>query len=175
MSTDPQELDKAAHLILQYCEMNHIGLKSNSSTTSDAQISGASSSKEKLSKVEDNKASFLLNKFLKTCGIKETITATKIVNIQQTYAVKEQLSFYVTNVKKIPDFQKFWNKYGEQLPDLERLVKHFSSMQATSCSSESSFSISGYINRKNRCSLSPSALRFSMCLKNHYELARSKV
>ena len=165
MSTDPQKLDKAAHLILQYCEMNHIGLKSNSSTISDAQISGSSSSKEKLNKVEGNKASFLLNKFLKTCGIKETITATKIVNIQQKYAVKEQLSFYVTNVKKIPDFQKFWNKYGEQLPDLKRLVKHFSSMQATYCSSESSFSISGYINRENRYSLSPSALRFSVFKK----------
>ena len=55
--------------------------------------------------VEGNKASFLLNNFLKICGIKETITATKIVNIQQTYTVKEQLSFYVTNVKKFLIFK----------------------------------------------------------------------
>ena len=60
MSTDPKELDKAAHLILQYCEMNRIGWKSNSSTTSDAQISGSSSSKEKLSKVEGRGGTFTL-------------------------------------------------------------------------------------------------------------------
>ena len=112
---------------------------------------------------------------MKACGIIETLTTTKAVNIQQTYTGKEQLSFYVISIKQIPDIQQFWNKYGAQLSDLALVAKRFSSMQATSCSGEPSFSVSGYINRKNRCSLSPSALRFSMCLKKLYELARNNV
>ena len=67
MHTDLKELNKAANLILQYCKIHHIGLKSNSSITSGPQASRSSLLKDKLRKNEEN---VILVKFLKTCGIK---------------------------------------------------------------------------------------------------------
>ena len=43
-------------------------------------------------------------------------------------------------------------------------------MPATSVASESSFSIAGYINRKERSSLSSSQLRMTMCTKDFYKI-----
>ena len=45
---------------------------------------------------------------------------------------------------------------------LSTLVKETSVIMATSCASESTFSIAGYLQRKARSSLSSKALRHSM-------------
>ena len=52
MATEQNDLDTAMNLILQYCEINHVRLKSNSSIVSDEKTSESLSGKEKLSMKE---------------------------------------------------------------------------------------------------------------------------
>ncbi|CAM4892820.1 unnamed protein product [Rotaria socialis] len=172
---DPQATPTAEKLILKFYENNRITPRSTSSqTTNVTNTSQSSSLKQQSTTIKEKMHLSILNRFLQTCGINETVTTTPM-NIQSVYSIKEQMSFYVTKAKQMPNFQQFWTHFGAELPDLARVAKYFSSMQVTSYSSESSFSMSGYINRKNRCSLSSSALRFSMCLKKQYEQTKMKI
>ncbi|CAF4230596.1 unnamed protein product [Rotaria magnacalcarata] len=169
LTFDQDELGKAEKLVLQRAEFRRISLQPPPLITQVTTANSSSSSRKDEQEQKQQLPSLSLNKFLKTCGIQELIKTTEAVKIKEEYTVKEQVAFYVANVKSLPNFETFWTKYGEQLPDLVSLVKHYSCMQSTSVSSESAFSISGYINRKTRCSLSSAALRFSMCLKKPYE------
>ncbi|CAF3355420.1 unnamed protein product [Rotaria socialis] len=172
---DPQATPTAEKLILKFYENNRITPRSTSSqTTNVTNTSQSSSLKQQSTTIKEKMHLSILNRFFQTCGINETVTTTPM-NIQSVYSIKEQMSFYVTKAKQMPNFQQFWTHFGAELPDLARVAKYFSSMQVTSYSSESSFSMSGYINRKNRCSLSSSALRFSMCLKKQYEQTKMKI
>ncbi|CAF4253720.1 unnamed protein product, partial [Rotaria magnacalcarata] len=169
LTFDQDELGKAEKLVLQRAEFRRISLQPPPLITQVTTANSSSSSRKDEQEQKQQLPSLSLNKFLKTCGIQELIKTTEAVKIKEEYTVKEQVAFYVANVKSLPNFETFWTKYGEQLPDLVSLVKHYSCMQSTSVSRESAFSISGYINRKTRCSLSSAALRFSMCLKKPYE------
>jgi len=111
----------------------------------------------------------LLDNFLKTYGAQETVEVTASAKVKDNVSVKEQISIYMLNVKSVPHLETFWTRYGTQLPDLLAVLKYYSCMQCSSVAFESSFSVSGYINRKQRCSLSSSAILYSMCLKNQYE------
>ena len=73
-----------------------------------------------------------LNNFLKTCGVQETAIPTASVTIKDDMSVREQISFYMSNVKNIPHFETFWARYGTQLPDLVSVLKYYSCMQCSS-------------------------------------------
>ena len=57
-----------------------------------------------------------------------------------------------------------------KIPQLALLAKKLNIISASSVPSESQFSIAGYINRKERSSLSTANFRYSMCLKDKYKL-----
>ena len=63
-------------------------------------------------------------------------------------------------------FSQYWNSNKDRLPILSSFVRHYNIMCATSIDCESAFSIAGFIHRKNRSSLAPSALRYSMVLRD---------
>lgn len=167
----PTEFEKVEKLVLQRGEF-HRNLR-HSRLHSTQMLSTTSSNSTLSKKQEQNYHQSMplssLNNFLKTCGVQETAIPTASVTIQDDISVREQTSFYMANVKNIPHFETFWTRYGTQLPDLVSVLKCYSCMQCSSVPCESSFSISGYIDRKQRCSLSASTIRYSMCLKNQYD------
>ena len=71
----------------------------------------------------------------------------------------------MSTYKQAQEFETFWNEKQTLLPILSSLVRRFSIIPATSVASESAFSLAGYINRKQRCSLSPTTIRYLMVLK----------
>ena len=113
-----------------------------------------------------------INSFLKTCGVQEMSVLTAVAKITGDLSVKEQISFYIANAKKASHFEVFWTCYGIQLPDMVTVLKYYSCMQCSSVPCKLSFSLSGYINRKQRCSLSLSTIQFSMYRKNQYDNSR---
>ena len=80
--------------------------------------------------------------------------------------IRQELSSFSSSVLKFKKFEDYWLEYGSKHPILSKLVNYFNSISATSVPSESSFSFANYISRKERASLSPEALRYSMVLKN---------
>ncbi|CAF1008181.1 unnamed protein product [Brachionus calyciflorus] len=68
--------------------------------------------------------------------------------------IKDEKSYYITAISGKNDFSKFWAENSSNLPILTSIVKKTNVISATSVPSESAFRIAGYINRKDRSSLS---------------------
>jgi hypothetical protein len=94
--------------------------------------------------------------------IQEIMELTASVKIKDDIFVKEQISIYMANVKNVPHFGICWTTYGIQLRDLISVLKYYSCLQCNSVPCESSFSVSSCINRKQHCSLSSPAIRYSI-------------
>jgi hypothetical protein len=58
------------------------------------------------------------------------------------------------------------------LKRLSELVKEISIIMSTSCSSESAFSIGGYLERKARASLGSKTLRYTILTKEEDKIKR---
>jgi hypothetical protein len=119
----------------------------------------------------NKKASISIEAFLIKCAAPlptriTTSTTTK------TFTVHQEIGYYISSIDKTTEFQEYWKKNQHHLPILSRLVRHYCVIPMTSISSESAFSIAGYIQRKHRCSLSATTLRYSMLLRdfepNHF-------
>jgi hypothetical protein len=67
-------------------------------------------------------------------------------------------------------FDKFWKKNKKQLPKLFKLAIKYTSSPATSVASESSFSVAGYLQRKTRARLSAKALKYSILIKDSFNI-----
>ncbi len=60
----------------------------------------------------------------------------------------------------------FWKQYGDHLPLLSKIARKLLCMPATSVPSESAFSLSAYLGRKERARLSDENLSSSVFLKD---------
>ena len=63
------------------------------------------------------------------------------------------------------DFQQFWVKHHQKIPILAKRIVGVSIAPLTSVPSESSFSVAGHVNRKERSRLDPETLTLIMLLK----------
>ena len=88
--------------------------------------------------------------------------------------IEQEIGMYISSIDERTDFQEYWRSRDQQLSKLSRLVRRYSIMCATSVASESAFSIAGYLQRKQRSSLSPKALRYSMLLRDSDVLNRQE-
>jgi hypothetical protein len=102
-------------------------------------------------------------KFAKICGIFTTTSTSS--NIQKTLTYDQELSHYIQAASTANSFNTFWIENGVKLPNLANIVRKICTIPATSVSSESAFSLSGYLFRKQRTSLSAKSIRQSMILK----------
>lgn len=68
------------------------------------------------------------------------------------------------------DFACFWLEHREKFARLYRIALRVNIIPATSVASESTFSVAGYVARKQRASLSSTSLRQLMVLKESYRL-----
>ncbi|CAF2942604.1 unnamed protein product [Rotaria sp. Silwood2] len=105
-----------------------------------------------------------LNSFLIGCGLDPPPLSS--TNIRSNRTIKEELAYYIDKVKKFTTFEEFWRTHQMELPYLSVLVRSFSIRPVTSVPSESLFSVAAYVNRKQRSSMSPNALRYSMVLRD---------
>jgi hypothetical protein len=63
-------------------------------------------------------------------------------------------------------FSKFWVENNSIFPTLNKFVLEYNIISASSVPSESTFSESGHLQNKQRSSLDPQKLQYSMFLKN---------
>jgi hypothetical protein len=110
-----------------------------------------------------SKGSLVIKNFLNKCGVGSGAAQTaprRMPTIQQELA----------KLSSIPKdeyvFDTFWQEHGKGLPKLAALARKYLSICATSVPSESAFSVSNYVLRKNRLSLTSKNVMFSMFLKD---------
>lgn len=94
-----------------------------------------------------------------------TTTPQNQHSMPRPLSIKEELSMYMSTYKQSNDFESFWNQKQKLLPTLSLFVRRYNIIPATSVASESAFSVAGYVQRKQRASLSPTTLRYLMLLK----------
>jgi hypothetical protein len=70
-------------------------------------------------------------------------------------------------------FSKFWLENNSIFPILNKFVLDYSIISASSVPSESTFSESGHLQKKQRSSLDPQKLQYSMFLKNADDVLNS--
>ncbi|CAF1086166.1 unnamed protein product [Didymodactylos carnosus] len=84
----------------------------------------------------------------------------------QGAAVTQEIPIYVGLSKADYDLSTFWLEHEQRLPILSYIAKKFLQIPMTTVPSESAFSVAAYITRKNRCSLSPTTIKYSLFLKD---------
>lgn len=92
---------------------------------------------------------------------------------QQTLSIDEEIGYYISsiNVQQNIKFANFWSSHEKRLPVMSSVVRRISIIPASSVPCESTFSIAGYLRRKERCSLSSQAMRYSLVLKDRHKLS----
>ena len=97
--------------------------------------------------------------------------------MQKTRTIKEEIAFYINCLNDLRDagvgeikFSEFWYKNEKNMPLLATLVRKYCFIPATSVASESAFSVAGYVNRKERSSLSSDNLTYSMLLRDYSKI-----
>lgn len=141
---------------------------SSSSTLTNSQpiVSNENSSrsiykpKQKLSAIED---------FLQSIGqvvTTEDEKSGRAVIIEELHNYRSLVSKFIKNHgKKETSCFKFWRTYEFTIPYLFSLAKRYLCTPATSVPSESAFSISSYVARKERSRLSTRNVEMTMFLK----------
>ncbi|CAF1314845.1 unnamed protein product [Rotaria sordida] len=108
-----------------------------------------------------------MEQFKNACNITpatNTLTSNPTRTVKPL-SLKEEFGMYMSTYKQSTDFETFWNQKQHMLPILTSFVRRYSIIPATSVASESAFSVAGYVQRKQRSSLSPTTLRYLMLLK----------
>ncbi|CAF1039394.1 unnamed protein product [Adineta steineri] len=80
--------------------------------------------------------------------------------------LKQEFANYEIYKKDVSTFTTFSQKCASSLPKLSKMVLQYGTIPSTSVSSESLFSIAGYMARKTRSSLSTKNLKYSIFLKD---------
>ncbi len=82
---------------------------------------------------------------------------------QKIITIKDEVLGFETLCKGFNgSFSDFWRQNHSSMPKLTSLVVSTSIIQASSVPVESTFSVSGYVQRKERHNLSSKNLRFTM-------------
>lgn len=83
----------------------------------------------------------------------------------------DELIAYLAS-EKTKSFKAFWNEHKNEWPILADFIRKLNIMTATSVPSESSFSIAGYAERKQRSRLSAKNLKYSMVVRDKDKLEK---
>jgi hypothetical protein len=106
--------------------------------------------------------------FAKICSF-DDFESKKIRN-RKVKTIREEIAFFSTKCLAKLDFQTFWKSYSNEIPRLANLNRRFNSIPATSVASESTFSIAGFISRKERSGICSSNLKYSIILRDEDKL-----
>lgn len=105
------------------------------------------------------------------CGIELSLANTP--SIQNSLSIDEEIGYYISSINTNPEikFSRFWTNNEKKIPIMSAIVRRISIIPASSVPCESMFSVAGYIRRKERCSLSPRTIKYSLVLKDRQKLA----
>ncbi|CAF1189192.1 unnamed protein product [Rotaria sp. Silwood1] len=147
---------EAETIIINEAKAHYAQVNANSSSSNQSSTVTPINKNER----QDNQSIFLQNLFI-ACGFEPQTTTS----IFKPSTIKEELAQYVTTISSYQSFSQYWYEKKDCLPILSSIVRKYNIMCSTSIDCESSFSIAGFVQRKNRSSLSPSTLRYSMLLR----------
>jgi hypothetical protein len=110
-----------------------------------------------------SKGSMMLKKFLTKCGVNSMADAGDQC---RALTIPQEIARMISLSKTDQDFSTFWQKHEATMPLLAAQARKYLAIAATSVPSESAFSISNYVLRKNRLSLTSKNLKYCMFLKD---------
>jgi len=110
----------------------------------------------------------LLDNFAKICCFDDF--ESKKIRSKRVKTIKEEIAFFLTNSLAKLDFQTFWKSYSYEIPRLANLNRRLNTIPATSVASESTFSIAGFIIRKERSGMCSRNLKYSLILRDEETL-----
>lgn len=114
------------------------------------------------SKKQNNEKPSRLEMFLKS--VNKNTSSEK----SNPKTISEEILYYGSLLKKPSpvDAVTFWQANGNQMPILKDMATQYLSTPGTSVASESAFSRSAYIGRKERARLSPENLKYTVFLND---------
>jgi len=104
-----------------------------------------------------------IKKLFNKCGISCCTTNTGAKN---TLTIHQELAKLASIPKDDYDYATFWQEHGSSMPNLAILARKYLAISATSVPSESAFSVSNYVLRKNRLALTSRNVKYTMFLKD---------
>jgi hypothetical protein len=105
----------------------------------------------------------VINNFLNKCGIGSGIIKT---SSKKSPTIEQELAKLSSIPKDDYQFDSFWQEHGKVLPKLATIARKYLSISSSSVPSESAYSTSSYVLRKNRLALSSKNIKYTMFLKD---------
>lgn len=105
----------------------------------------------------------VINSFLNKCGLGSNGSQH---DCKRTLTIEQELAKLSSIPKDQYEFDSFWQEYSKALPKLSKIARKYLSIPSSSVPSESAFSTSNYILRKNRLGLSSKNVKYTMFLKD---------
>ncbi|CAF1093306.1 unnamed protein product, partial [Didymodactylos carnosus] len=105
-----------------------------------------------------------IDHFLLDCG--RALLSSSATTKAKRFTIKQEIGHYVSTIKADTKFETYWNENQQRFPQMATLVRHYNCIPATSVASKSSFSVAGYVQRKQRAVLAPATLRYTMVLRD---------
>ncbi len=135
----------------------------SSTTASHAATSDTNATSNTPSRPSLSKGALVINNFLNKCGVESGIV---VINSKKSRTIEQELAKLASIPKDDYEFNSFWQEHSNSLPKLAELARKYLSICSSSVPSESAFSTSNYILRKNRLALSSKNVTYTMFLKD---------
>ena len=108
-----------------------------------------------------------MNKFLQSVETNVPTNKSKLKSISEEMALYNSLCRQNSTMEAL----QFWKLHGQQTPILKTMAQQYLATPSTSVRSESAFSSSTYIARKERSRLSPENLAYTIFLHDKLRLS----
>ncbi|CAF1493380.1 unnamed protein product [Didymodactylos carnosus] len=105
-------------------------------------------------------------KFLKSIGKVDGGSKQKILTVSEELALYPSLANKENTKQLAANDILFWKTYGDQMPILKQMAKQYLATSGTSVASESAFSVSAYVGRKERARTDAKNLAYIVFLKD---------
>ena len=156
------------------------GTNISSATTTAPSPSTMFSQAQNLSSQQTSSKPTTYDDFIAACGDQDMVSESSKEKSRRI-CLNEELKqfkaavheFNMKNKPSVASVLKFWKEHYIQLPLLSNLAKVHLAACGTSVPSESAFSCSAYVGRKERSRLSPENLSYTVFLKDKLDRNRS--
>ncbi|CAF3879758.1 unnamed protein product, partial [Rotaria magnacalcarata] len=114
-----------------------------------------------------------LDTLFSLCGCSDESTIASAQSQEKALSIDEEIGLYISSINSYQNikFSNFWSIHEKQLSVMSCVVRRISIIPASPVPCESTFSVAGYIRRKERYSLSSQAMRYSIVLKDRHKLS----
>lgn len=165
--TEQMERETIANMVNRLQQVATTSITSNTTTPATASSISATDHNS-VSSSGSRRTSALHTLF----SLSETNAVPTGISTTKAYTISEEIGYYISSIQRESSFASFWTGQHLKLPLMAAVAHRISNIPATSVPSESSFSVAGYIARKQRSCLSSDAIRYSLVLKDRHRLKR---